>query len=393
MDVAIVHHLLPAGGAARVIAEYVGARPRHRFTVYTRIPDPPPEQRLVELPHGVAIRRAPLPEPSSRLGRLRQLRRLPAYGRSLGATIDAAGHDVVFVHASMLVQAHEVLPYLRTPSLYYAPEALRVRYERPPAFGPAPGLRERVVRAGLDPYERMRARLDRVHLRAADRVVTHSRFTATELMRIYGVHAEVVPLGVDSKAFHPRPGLARERSVLSVGALHPLKGHQFVIEAVATLPAGKRPRVVVVGDRGELASALREHAAALGVELDLRQALPFAELLSCYQRAGVVAAAMVREPFGLTPLEAMACGAPVVAVDEGGLRETVRAGETGLLVTRNPVAFGEGLARVLGDPELAERLSAAGRAEVERAWTWERTASGFDRLLAEQIARGTRERP
>ncbi len=389
LDVAVVHHLAEGGGAFRVLAEYLGRRPEQRFTVYTRMPEPPAAERLVRLPDHVTVVRLPLRTPETRAGRLRQLVRLPHYGRTLAARIDAGGHDVVFAHASLLVQAHEALPHLRTPTLCYAPEPLRSAYEEPPAFGRSDAPRARLVRAGLDPYEALRKRLDRRHLRGADRVVTHSRFTAAALLRIYGVEADVVPLGVDAEAFTPA-GLARERTVLSVGALHPLKGHQDVIAAVAAIPADRRPRVVVVGDRGELGRALADLARAVGVELELLRELPFAALVEQYRRAGVLAAAMIREPFGLTPLEAMACATPVVAVAEGGLVETVRHDETGLLVARDPTALGGALARVLDDPELAGRLGAAGRARAVADWSWERTAADFDARLAALAARGAR---
>jgi len=393
LDLAVVHHLLPAGGAPRVLAEYLTRRPQHRVTVYTRMPELTPEPHHVVLPADVVVKRFPLPEATNPIGRLRDLRALPERGRELAGIVDAGGHDVVFVQASSLVQHHEVLPHLRTPSLNYAPEPLRAIHDRPPAFGASPGLRARLVRAGLDPYERLRARIDRGDARGADRTVTHSHFTAGELRRVYGTTADVVLLGVDSDTFVPPSATAppRERYVLSVGALHPLKGHQFVIDALATIEASRRPTLVVVGDRGPFADDLLAHAAALGVTLDLRQALPFDDLLEHYRRAGVVAAAMYREPFGLTPLEAAASGAAVVAVDEGGLRETVRDSESGLLVPRDADTFGAAILRVLDDPQLAVRLGTEGRRGAVEDWTWERTAAGYDALLHELVARGPRQ--
>lgn len=380
LDVALVHHLPSAGGAPRVLAEYVARRPAHLFTVYTRMSAPAPGEELITLPDRVVVRRFALPEPRGAVGRLRALRAVPAQGRELAAVIDAVGHDAVFAFPSVLVQTHEVLAHLRTPALAWIPEPLRALHEDAPAFGPSGGLRGRLVRAGLDPYERLRGRLDRAHVRAAPAVVTHSRFTADALQRIYGVHADVVPLGVDAQTFTP-PSAPRDRSVLSVGAFHPLKGHQDVIAALATIPARRRPPLTIVGDRGDLAGALTEHARALGVALRVRRAIALDELVAEYRRAGVVAAAMVREPFGLVALESMATGAPVVAVDEGGLRETISHGETGLLVARSAPALGAALLRVLDDSAFAGRLGAAGRLAAEREWTWERTADGFDGLL------------
>ena len=382
LDVALVHHLTPSGGAYRVLAEYVAHRPGHRFTVYTRMPEPGPGEALTPLPDRVEIRRFPLPEAGNPLARLRDLRALPERGRELAAIVDQGGHDVAFVHASLLVQNHEVLPFLRTPAVAYAPEPMRSVYEPPARFGPPPGLGERLARAGLHPYERLRRSIDRKNIRAARRIVTHSRFTAGELRRAYGVDAEVVELGVDADAFASGPR-ERTRSVLSVGALHPLKGHQFVIEALGTVPADRRPPLVVVADRGPLDGPLRELAARLGVQLELRQKIPFAEVVAAYRSAGVLACGQIREPFGLITLEAMAAGTPAVAVDEGGLRETVEHERTGLLTPRDPSAFGQALVRALDDRALSERLVENGLRAVRERWTWERTAEGYDRLLRE----------
>jgi glycosyltransferase involved in cell wall biosynthesis len=380
VDIALFHHFPMIGGAPRVLAEYVTRSPQHDFTLYTRQPE---REGLIALDERVRVRRfASLPDATA-VDRFRVLWQLPRYGRELAAAIDGARHDAVFCHASFLVQAPEVLPYLRTPTLYYAPEPLRALYEPPPAFGRDDSLRARLVRWGLDPYERRRKALDRRHIRSADQVVTHSEFTAQALRNAYGVQSHVVPLGVDAEAFRPSAS-GSEGFVLSVGALHPLKGHDFVIEALATLPA-PRPQLVVVGDRGGLEPQLADLASARGVELQIRRGVPFPELVDLYGRAGVVACGNVREPFGLTTLEAMAAGAPVVAVAEGGFLETLDDGRTGLLAPRDPGRFGEALARVLADATLAGRLSAEGRAEALR-WSWQRTAAGFDALLRRAAA-------
>jgi glycosyltransferase involved in cell wall biosynthesis len=380
LDVAVVHDLPPGGGAFRVLAEYVAARPRHRFTVYT--PRPAPAQdALVNLPADVILRPMASARRAVPLDRYLRLWSTRRRGRALAGVVDRGGHDVAFVFPTEVTGGSEALPHLRTPALTYVPEALRIAHEAEPEFGRVTGWKGALTRHGLNPFERKRAALDRMHVRAARRVVTHSQFTAHALRRVYGVEAEVVLLGVDAAAF-AAPPQPRSRSVLSVGALHPLKGHQFVIDALATLPAAQRPPLVVVGDRGTMDGPLLELAARRGVQLQLRQAIPFAELVRCYASAGALAAGQLREPFGLATLEAMAAGLPVVAVDEGGFRETVVDGHTGLLVPRDATAFGVALARVLDDAALQERLRAAALHDVRERWTWERTAAGYDALLA-----------
>jgi hypothetical protein len=94
------------------------------------------------------------------------------------------------------------------------------------------------------------------------------------------------------------------------------------------------------------------------------------------------------EPFGLTPLEAMACACPVIGSDVGGISFTIVDGETGFLVpAKDPMALAARLAAILGNSALRERLGRAGRARVEREFTWStvarRTAALYEELLDE----------
>jgi glycosyltransferase involved in cell wall biosynthesis len=189
---------------------------------------------------------------------------------------------------------------------------------------------------------------------------------------------------VDSDVFSPAE-VERERLVLSVGALNPLKGHDFVIEAIARMPE-PRPPLVVLADRGDQGPALQELAERSGVRLDVRSGLPLEDVVDLYRRAAVLACGQVGEPFGLITLEAMATRTPVVAVGEGGLAETVEDGVTGLMTPRDPARFAQALQRVVDDPELARMLGAAGRRDAVERWSWERTARGFDALLERSIA-------
>ena len=111
----------------------------------------------------------------------------------------------------------------------------------------------------------------------------------------------------------------------------------------------RRPRVTFVGRRGR------------------------AELRTYYSAADVFVTTPWYEPFGITPVEAMACGTPVVGADVGGIRFSVLDGETGYLVPpRDPDAVAERVARIVADPVLHERLSRQAIARAERLFTWEK---------------------
>jgi glycosyltransferase involved in cell wall biosynthesis len=383
LDLAAYHHL-PTGGALRVLAEWARHSVADRLTVYT--PDAG-VHGFAGFPAHVRVVEVDVPGPFQGLGAAVGLVRSGPAGRRTARRIDAAGHDAVLVLPSRLTQSPTLLHHLRTPHVYYAPEAMRSAYEDPALIFAGDDWKLRLTRAGGNPIEHLRRIVDRRAARAAGHVVTHSAFTRDDLRRNYGVDAEVLRLGVDSEAFRPAPAKDDGRPyVLSVGALHPLKGHDLVVDAVARIPAAARPRLVIVGDRGNEGPALQEHARRQDVALDLRPGVPFPEVVALMQQATIVACAQIREPFGLVPLEAMACARPVVAVDEGGLRESVRHEETGLLVPRDPPAMAAAFSRLLDDPELRVRFGAAGRAAVEREWRWDDYARSMDRVLQARAA-------
>ncbi len=350
-----------------MLAEVVKRLPRHDWSLYTL--GTGDGEDLVGLDSLFASRTVhPLPAGEGVLAQYRRMLALPSNGMRLARKIDAGGHDVVFALPSMLVQAPEILPCLRTPSVYYAPEPLRAAYDATPT-----------LRMRVSPYTRSRLRQDRRNLAAADVVMTHSQFTAERLREVYGIDPHIVALGVDTDRL--RPGApVRRREILSVGALDPVKGHAFVIDAAAALQ-DRSISVAIIGDRGEDGPALEAHARSRGVRLEILRAVPFEEVIARYQNAGVVACAAHGEPFGLSPLEAMATATPVVAVNEGGYRETVRDGIDGLLTSREVQTFAGALRRVIDDSELAGTLGRAGRLAAERRWNWQHTADRVEELL------------
>ncbi len=226
---------------------------------------------------------------------------------------------------------------------------------------------------------------ERVLGRAVDRVVAQCQEEIGELRRM-GVPAAriaLVPSGVNTSRFAPDgPTQPRQRPrVLSVGRLVERKGFADVIRAMRHVPEAE---CVIVGGPPAAELAADPHARALwgvaeqvGVadRVRLVGAVGSEQMASWYRSADVLAAVPWYEPFGLTPLEAMACGVPVVAADVGGLSDTVVDGVTGDLVPpRDPRALGEALRRVLADPA---RRFAYGSAAIDRArscYSWERAA-------------------
>lgn len=343
-----VYHDLPPGGAARALSELV-TRSRHALehVVYTFDRDDGPDTTVVDA-EGIEQHREPLPVAAD--GKVgiwaREFPRLLAAERRLARRIDAEGFDAVVAHPSRRTQAPHLLSALTTPSIYFAQEPRRQSFE----YDLRPWRRQRGARRlAAGAVDTVVAALDRAATRAATRVVCNSEHTREYLWRAYGRDASVIPLGVDTTRFRPDAGATRRHEVLVVAAIERPKGLDLAVDALALLPPDLRPRLRIVHNRANdhHRRELDGRAAAAGVELVYDHAVPDEELVERYRRARLCLLTARVEPLGLTALEAAACGTPVVAVREGGYRETVTDGVTGLLTDRRPEAVAEAVTAVL----------------------------------------------
>jgi glycosyltransferase involved in cell wall biosynthesis len=293
--------------------------------------------------------------------------------------------DVALIYPCRFTQAPALLGRISVPSLYYAPEPRRRSFESSyhtalPRSRSATKLREF---AGAFLVERWLRHRDRRAFLSASNVACNSRHTAARLLESYGRGVEVCYPGVDTDVFTPRSELDQlPRSVVSVGALDPSKGHDLVIEALATLDAQIRPRLIIVHERSALGyeAILANRAVTLGVELEFRRGISDPALADTYSSATATFAAARREPFGLTPLESLACGTPVVAIREGGFCETVDDGVNGYLTDPTPGALAAALLDVIYGG-LAARSPRAIRDTVVNRWTWDASAHCVNAIL------------
>ena len=210
-------------------------------------------------------------------------------------------------------------------------------------------------------------------------LLANSYFSHENILRQYGKNAHVSYIGVDNKKFVPL-NLKRDNYVLSVGTCIPPKGYDFIIRSISNIPKDIRPELVIVGNSSDelWVEYLKDLAREGDVDLDILTMISDDELINLYNRAKMVVYAPYLEPFGYIPLEAMACGTPVVGVKEGGVRETVLHNKTGLLAQRDEKDFADAVIRLLEDDELWNRLSSTGIKYIESAWTLEKAG---ERLL------------
>lgn len=393
MKIAVFHNL-PSGGGKRALHEQVRRlAQRHTVDVYTLscaehgFGDLRPhcrEHRIYPFQPGRLYQRP--------IGRLNQgvrtldLVRLDRLYKRIAQDIDRETYDVVAVALCQYMVAPSILAGIETPSVYYCQEPPRKLYE-PPVPRPQNELGALQRFANLfDPlpgqYRRTLRRLDRTAARSASLALVNSHYSRETYYRVYGRFARVAYLGVDTDLFRPL-GLGREDYVLSVGALNPAKGYDFLLRSLACIEPRMRPplRIACNSEGPGERVYLERLAAELEVSLTIETLVTDQELVALYNRARLVVYAPVMEPFGFVPLEAMSCGTPVVGVREAGVRESVADGVTGLLTDRDPIVFADAVRSLLLCDGRREDLAMACREHVMNKWSWQNSVEKLEAYL------------
>jgi glycosyltransferase involved in cell wall biosynthesis len=199
----------------------------------------------------------------------------------------------------------------------------------------------------------------------------------------------IVPCGLDHDLYSPGTGEKPSAPRIAwLGRAEPYKRVDLLLEAVAKITPGfPGLELWIVGDGGAIPD-LRDTAARLGIE---NQTAFFGfvdeqEKVRKLRDAHVLVNTSEKEGWGLTVLEGNACGTPTIASDVPGLRDSVRPGETGLLIPHEDVdALADALTSVLRDTELRESLSRNGLAWAKN-FTWDANMRDTERMLEAVIA-------
>jgi glycosyltransferase involved in cell wall biosynthesis len=391
-----IYHNLTSGGAKRALYELSRLLVKeHLLDVYTLETSNHEFGDIRPYVHSYKIYSyEPLPVLHSPFGRLNplirllNLKRVGNINKKIALDIESSNYNVVFVNPCQFETAPSLLRYLwKTPSVYFCQEPPRIVYEDMPQrpYDNKDTLwRSLLRRIDLLPsiYLNELKRNDQDNTLNATKVLVNSLFMRESIRGIYGNEPEVCYLGTDVEFFHPNE-TPKEDFLLSVGSLTTLKGFDFLLEAVASLPEHNRPKLLIASNFQNQPERdhLNKLADQLRVDLVYHSQISDDSLVSLYNQARITIYASIREPFGLVPLESMASGTPVVSVRDGGMQETILDGKTGFLVDRNPIAFAEAIQRLINDPALARRMGENGRQHVLENWTWEKAAERLEGYL------------
>ena len=268
----------------------------------------------------------------------------------------------------------------------------------------------RLIHQPHDEFPRHRTVIEQLVMDAAAAVVAECPQDEMDLRRHYRVLPErvrMIPCGFDPAEMFPvdraearrRLNLPAERPIiLQLGRMVPRKGVDDVIRALGQVKAraAQVPLLVIVG--GETyepdpvstpeIGRLMQVAADAGVSADVRFVgqRPRGDLRYYYGAADVFVTMPWYEPFGITPVEAMACGVPVVGARVGGVQYSVDDGRTGFLVEpRNPEALARRLLHLFSDPSIPRLLGKRGLKRAQDLFTWQRVTSALADLYAQIV--------
>jgi glycosyltransferase involved in cell wall biosynthesis len=402
-----VWHNLPSGGGKRALYDQVVGLVSQGHEVAVWCP-PTANQNFLPInkvaPERIVGLRTSLPEPKTRLGRRRRfaietgqaMKRMEEHCRECANEINAGGFDVLLVHPCVAFRTSPIAQYCSIPAVLYLQEPLRELYEARPvlpweapeySFRPSsPHYWNTLTRELLQLHgKRVQVREERKWASLYTRILVNSAFSRESLLRAYNLDSTVCYLGVDTDGFRPS-GALKEAFVIGLGNICDNKRPLFAIECIAAMPQPIRPKLVWVGNSVDTLylEQVQQRAREAGVHFSPQVLISDGDLRNLLSRAAVMIYTSLLEPFGFAPLEANACGTGVVAIAEGGVRETIVNQKNGILIPNlNAQAFAQQLAKFTDDLPFATEFGKRARRVVEDCWGAQPAA---DRLHAELSA-------
>jgi glycosyltransferase involved in cell wall biosynthesis len=367
-----------AGGQNVHVAELSAALTRrgHEVTVYTRRDDADLPDR-VEMPDGYSVVHVPA-GPAKYVPKDELLTHMGAFAQFLDAQWSVDRPDVAHAHfwmsgvATQLAARHLELPAVQT---FHALGVVKRRHQ-----------------GAEDTSPKERLNLEAMVARCATWVAATCTEEIFELVRMGRSRARmsIVPCGVDTDVFTPEGDSAPRngmRRIVTVGRFVPRKGFDIVLRALTAIADTE---LLIVGGpkKGKLqndpeARRLLALAEQLGVadRVQLAGSVAREDMPAILRSADVVACTPWYEPFGIVPLEAMACGVPVVAAAVGGMLDTIVHDVTGLLVKpKSPAEVAAAINQLMHDDFLRQSFGAAGRDRAKARYSWDRVAADTQRI-------------
>lgn len=392
-----VYHNVPAGGAKRAIFEMVKGLARRGHTLVELVPSTANTDWCDLMPYIAARQVFPLDWPVWRtrvplltpylhsLTFIRGGLRYYALSEEMAQWLHAQSFDVLFANDCSIMLNPPIAGMAGIPTLLYIHHGSHLSCEsveqnRPTFRSIAERAKTLYYRPAAIWANRFKYSREAWVARRATRLACNSSLAQRLIRRAYGTTSQVIHCGVDANVFKPPTGGSRGNYVLSAGAITPHKSFGFLIESLATLPERIRPTLWIASAHAEEDELVRLKVLAQRCHVALEIVHPKSqqELVHLYQEARVFVFAAKDEAFGMVALEAMACGTPVVGVEDGGYADAIVTGITGVVTPRSPNEFGAALLNLLENPSVCEQMGQSAREQVVSYWNWNCTATELE---------------
>ncbi|MBI5806386.1 glycosyltransferase family 4 protein [candidate division TA06 bacterium] len=300
-------------------------------------------------------------------------------------------YDLLFANTCQFMASPFIGRYSNLPSVLYLQEPKRSIFEannnNPLALPNVPkGLSQIpsfIEDMGVHEFYKLKAREEITNARAFKKLLVNSYFSRESVLRAYGINSEVCYLGVDTNLFKTDNLTHKDNYIIMVGSITKNKNIDFIVNAMGHI-AEPRPLLVIVSNfiNNEYQNMIIRLAEDRCVPIKILSNVTDLQLVELYSNAKMLTYAPRLEPFGYAPLEANACSLPVVAVKEGGVRETITNGINGLLVDAEPESMADAINDLLCNSRKAIELGENGRRIVAEKWSLD---NANDRLEAKLI--------
>lgn len=288
--------------------------------------------------------------------------------QKIAKKIRLEGSDIVILAQDMTTKSPYLLSLLNSSNLFYICHELPREYIEPAEYH-APRIKDKIYTALSYPV----CILDKLNVTGVKKIITCSTYSKSVIDLYYSTNSFVIYPCVNTNYF-AYSSARRDKRIVSIGSLLPFKGHDILIRAISLL--GSDYSLEIVGNgRDEERKYLIDLARKMGVILNIRSNLNQDALRRVISESILLASAAYKEPFGISIIEAISCGTPVIVSRGGGMGEQV--GGCGLIVNRDPEGFAKGIKSIMGNYKMYVKSCL-----VERSlWTQNRFEAQLTNLI------------
>lgn len=401
MKIAIWHNL-PSGGGSRALNYHINGlhQRNHQIEIWSNSPD---ADGFIQIPNGIKVHKIPFIRTEKiNLGdqiksfffeKDQNMLAMEAHCQQCADEINLGGFDVLFANSCFYYAVPFIGNYIKIPKVLYHGEPFRFFYESLPrlVWEAPPGAAGRVLQRSywlpfledlwVERKNRVQLREERKNYEAFDKVLVNSIYSAESCLKAYGSPAEVCYLGIDSTIFNEN-NISSSDYVIGLGNFYVNKNPRLAIEAIAEMEQNK-PKLIWVANMIDKAYSeeMVQLALTLGVSFEIKTMVSDSELVNLLSNALCMIYTSQLEPFGFAPLEANACGTPVIALQEGGVKETIIDNKNGFLSNRNPKNIAKHLDFLIKNLDLRQEMGSFAAKYVRTEWTLDKCTNNIENAL------------